>query len=1513
MLPKFIKKGSKILLWIFGFVILLIIFLFIFIQTDLFNKYALEYTLNELNTSQQPRENKITAESIDGNILSGIKLNKGSVTVRGDTLLSFNYLEVKYDLWGLIDKRITLHHVVVSEPVIISSKIKAGDSLIWNFENLFTKGETDTTSSVFDWDVTVENLKIENGFIRVAGDTTKPDPRWKGKRSFMQFFDFNHADVSDLNLEMSAKYYHGFKSVSIKYLTFNTNSEFKLQKLQLDANINEKENTTELWNFDLITNKSDIKIYRLYAQDFNPFNEFIYEDLGSKDINASIDIKKFNFDDLTFFIPGLNFLDSIVAVKLEASGKYGDLNAENIRVQLPNSVINLKGKIINLQKPDSMYIDVEGKGITIDARDITSVYKDNITDYNHLGIINADLHYKGTFTNFNSDFTINSSAGFAEGTFNFNTESEVYSGYINTRALNLGRILKDNSLKSSLNLSAKFRGAGFELNKMSANVTYSLTGSRFGGYDIRSSGGVIHANRGNITLNIRHSSSMGSANVSGRLNISNINNPSYNLKGNVRSLNVAAITKNADENSNLNFAFNVNGRGISMDNINGIYKLDVSESRYGAYDIPSTPVDAEIHNSNSNGTINISTNMVDFNAKGSFKFGELVNAIIYNISQVQGQIAQSTGTESLLMDSTGMQSPLTSERDFSSGDLNFSYNLVTKDSIKLGRILRPFGVYFNGDASGEIKNTSGRFASVTKLDVKNFTYQDTVIIVKNLKSDFVFNNEYTSGINGINIELNAAADTLVFGANRFDSVLVNYNMQGSDAEISLKGGMDTSTSAVINGKLNFGSGSINTDLDTVFIDYGGYQIENRGNWIFSFEQADRIKFEKFDIKSRNAILNVNGEFSLKNESDLRIEGSNIKITDIADIINQADSSYIISAEDDIQGEVTKLFVSFKGTFDAPILTTEIQTNTLRYTETDIGMISAKMNYENNSADANITINNAEGKGNLTIKGTIPYQNPLSGDSLTVLEISSAPVNINLKANDFLLDYFSVLVSDAASLRGVLNADLSAKGNASDPALSGNLKITKGSYLLPLTGMNYSFYVDMSTDNYKLVLNKLMLYNEDDESRHIDLFGSLDFKNLEVTDIDLQASGDMVVLDKDVEQNDLEVYGYILAGIGTPPVKVHGSLDSLFITGQLMIREAKISSVPMQGSGYNAYDDNFIYREAGINARRDSIIFVMDSTKVGDSLKIVSAEDYKKINPFERYRYRIAEEVNETFVNLDMNVKTEKEIYASIDFNNITRNRLFGELRGDLDIKTENGKLKAYGTVDVLGDSYFRFYRDFKLKESNVKFDGDITNPVLNIRGTYASQKTTEQYGSVSTNEVEVVATITGNVNNLDMALRLYQDDSEISGSDAQADAITYLLFGRYASELSASERSSVASSLGASVGSMYASSYLSQSIREILPFIVDAQFNYTEGSVKDTDVELISDIGDARIKYGGKLLKDVKNFEIVVDYPLNKMLNLNLPETLMLEFAREEKKQTLSTTQNDMLTTEIKILYKIKF
>ncbi|MBN8584996.1 MAG: translocation/assembly module TamB domain-containing protein [Ignavibacteria bacterium] len=1503
MAKNVIKKAAKIMLWLTGSVIFLLIAIIIFIQTDKFNEIALEFTLDELNSAQKEKMNTINAESIEGNIFSGIKLNNGNITVKNDTLLKFGHLSVKYDIWGLLDKKILLKEVVLNDPFIFASQITSGDSLIWNFENLFTQDMQDTTpSSPFDWDVDVGSLKINNGFIRVRADSSKPAEWWKEKRTLTGIFDITETDITDLNIELNAVYYTDYKSINISNISFNTNSPLSVKKLKLNANLNEKDTTTDLWGFELETNRSDIKIYRLYADKFNPFYEFRYDELGNKDIKASIDIQKFNFDDLTFFIPGLGFLDSTVSVKLDAEGKYGDLNARILNANLKNTRLSFSGNIKNLQMPESLYFDITGKDLLIDPAEINSVYLEELPVPKQTGIINGDINYKGTYYVFSSDFRFNSAAGTAEGRLNLDLPNEIYSGEIFTYGLNTGAVLSNRELNGYLNLSAKFSGKGFDINRMNTSLNYSIINSKIGKYNITRSAGMLKNTNGNIKLNILHTSGMGNAEIAGSMNIRNISNPTYDLSGKIRGADISAITGAASDKSSINADFKINGSGISPGSMNGTYIVKLDESSYGEYYLPATQIDAELRNTGSQSNIKINSEAADIYAEGSLNFDELIDAVLFNIDHLNKQITQSIENNNQVNEPKDII--IGNSVNSINSESGLKFTIVTKDSIKLQKVLKPFGVDFAGNVNGSITNSAEGFNLAADLRISRLNLQDSVLKIVNSETEILFSNRYTGNRGDMDIEFNTVTDKITLGQNSFDSAAAKLKMNGNNAELNLKTKADTSGLAEINGNFSLAPGVINANIDTFRVNYSGFDIRNSGNWIFSFQDADRFELEQFDIRSKNAVLKLSGVFALNSSSELKVTGDNINIQDIASIINKADSSYIISEDRDIEGEIENLDITFTGTLEEPEISAKMNTDLLRYEDNDIGRITASMKFMQNTADAEIVLQNAEGDGTLTVKGNAPLQNPLSGDTAGATEFTNAPVDINLSAKNFMLDYFALLIPDAASLRGVLNADLSAKGTASDPALTGNLKITNGGYLIPLTGMYHSFDASMSTDNFKLVLDNLRIYNEDDDSRHIDLFGTLDFRDMKIKDIDISATGDMVLLDKDVEQNELGVYGYILAGMGEPPLKINGSLDSLFITGQLLIKDATISSVPLEGTGYNADEDNFIY------ANR----FTDTAAVNPDSLTVLEPEEYNNINPFDRYKYKVTgDSVKSTFVHLDFNVKTENTVYASIDFNNLTRDRLFGELTADLDIKTENGIMQAYGRVDVGGDSYYRFYRDFKLDESNITFDGDISNPVLDIKGVYSSEKNIEQYGTVSSATVEVVITIKGNVKEPELTLNLFQDGSQVSGSDAQSDAITYLLFGRYKSELTASERTSVASSLGASVGSLYASSYLSQTVREILPFIVDAQFSYTEGNVKDTDVELISELGDARVKFGGKLLKDVKNFELVVDYPLNRLLNLNLPETVLLEFAREEKEQTLSISPADKLTTEIKILYKIKF
>ena len=1501
---KFFKILLKVVLGLVIFLIVLVASLYFYIQTDTFNNIALNFGKDKLNESWAGKNSSIHVESLQGNILKGLVINKGTIVTEKDTLLKFSYITLKYDIWGLLNKEIRLDYLVLNSPTINLTKVKDSDSLVWNFTKLFSSSTepNDTSTSAFDWGISVKKFKIENGTFKTSGDSI-PAPV-----KFTREFDFNNLLAANLELELTADYFTDYKNLSMKNLSFNTNSDFKLKHFNFDAGINIKDTVTDVWNFNLATDISNIKFDKLKLQSFNPFDSNSFSDFYNKNIEADIKIDKFNFKDLKYFLPSVDMLDSVVNVSLNAKGKYGDLYVNDLTVKLPDSYINVKGRVQHLDVPDSMYIDVKVDNLAVNPSDVLAVYYDkSIKDYEQVGKVYGNIEYRGTFTNFYSKFDINTAnAGGAYGNANLDLDKENYSGEIQTSNFNLGKILKDNSLNSKLNMTADFDGTGFALNKMKANVNYNITRSIFAGYDISSSLGKINTSGNNIKLNVRHVSSMGIVSAAGRVNIANMKNPVYVLKGNVRRFNLAALTKKTEDKSNLNLSFDINGRGASLENVNGDFNFNIQNSFFANYEIPQTPLTVNIKNGGGNALIKAKTDFLRFDANGTMNIASITKVIMHNIAVVSDGIGKK-----LAMDSHMQNSPaaLTPPNFTAKDDFHLTYDLKILDSAKANKIFYPFGMQFDGTVNGKMTNTSGQFVSFTMLDVKNFVHQDTAIILKDFSSDIDFKNNYTlvnseNSLSSVDLNLNANGGYINFGGNTVDSLIMKFNLANSEGKINIFAKQDSLRKVYMNGNINLAGSDIKTTIDSIKVDYGNYHATNRNSWIINYTPNEKVSFEQFAIQSRGAVLNITGDYAMEGSSDLKIESQNLMLSEVFAIIEASDTTNIVRKSDNpLGGSIKELVINFKGDKNNPIVDGRIIADSLIYGDTLFGSMRTDFKYENQIADLNAVLKNAtDSKGTLTLKANMPYANPLGGDTSSA-SFSSTPVNVVFDSKDFQLKYFLKMIPGIADARGMLNGKINADGTVSSPNLTGSIKITDGSLFVSTTGMNYLYALDASTANSKLVIDNLRVSNVDEDTRHIDLNGNIDFTGMKVNDIDMKMTGDMVIIDKDVDKNDLGVYGYLWGGSGTPPITIKGSLDKLKIAGQFLIKEATISSVPMNGSGYDTESDDFTY----VNA-------TVDTTLSKDSLIAITQKDFKKVNPFEKYKYVTIDSVStSSAIDFDLNVKTQKTIYVSIDFNNLTRDRLFGEVQADLTMKTEGKNIVANGRLDVVGNSYYKLYRNFKISNSSVTFDGPIDDPSINLQAVYTGTKTSNQPGVSSSTEVQVMATISGKVSKPTVELKLLEGGNEVSSSDAQGDAITYLLFGKFKNELTDSERQSVASSVGTTVGSNYISSILSQSVRDVLPFLVDAEFNYTEGKVEDTDVQLTSEFGDATVKVGGKLFKEVKNFDFVVDYPLNKMFNLDLPETLLMQFFRQEVNNTVLGTDLTTTNTGLKIIYKIKF
>lgn len=1502
---KIFRKILKYFILFLGAIVVLLIAVYIFIQTDTFNGLALNFALNKLNDSESwlKKENFITVESINGNILESLQVNNIVITVKKDTLVNIKKLDIKYDIWALLKQKISLDYVVINSPVVNLTKIKEGsDSLFWNFTNLFTPS-VDTTPSQFDWDIYVNSLIIENGELKILGDIpTKP--LWAVQWERQNEFELNELDISGFRLDMTGEYSKEFKKINVRNISFNSNTDIALRKLSFDAYINTHDALTEISNLELLTDRSHIKLDRFSANALNPLDSNAFYDYGDKNVSLVLNVEKFNFADLKYFLPEIDMLDGTLSLYLDASGVFKDLNINNLILNLPNSNINVKGKVQNLSNLDSLYFDVT-TSFKINPADVKAMLKiKSVPDFRNLGIVQADIDYKGRYYDFYSNFDIRSAGGKIQGQGYLNIDEERYSGNVITNNLNLSPILNNKKFKSNINLTASFQGSGFSIGTMSTGIKYTLRNSAAAGYNIASSKGTVNINRNNISLNIKANSTAGNAAVKGKINISNMKNPVYSIKGTVNNMDISYFSKDIKDKSNLNAAFDINGSGINMNNLAGKFNIDIGNSVYSQYEIPETSIIARLNMDADSSILHVTNNAMEFKADGKFGFSALMNALLYNISTVSN-----IAGEKLYSDTSINYTDLSLYEH--TENVNINYEFITKDSSELKKLTAPFGIIFNGELNGSLLNSQDGFNLKSVVIIKNFRNRDTTIILNNFKSNIAFTNDYTKfydedPLSSLELNMDANADRLWYSSYKFDSLKAGLILSEDIGNLFISGKMDTVKYLRLKSDIDLRGNSIILNVDSLQAKYDIYEVANNNRWTINYIPQQEIKITQLGLISGNMVLNVDGNYSLTGESNINIKGENLNLGEIYGMLRPFDTTATGEMSVyPVQGEFRSVFVNLQGTPEDFGINLDVKTNLLKYDTIGVGNIVANVKYKNNILSPDIDITNTGNKGNLKIVGNIPIGNIFIIKD-TLAAIGDKPSELLLTADNFQIQYFSKLFPGIGDLQGILNGTLNATGTYLSPDLKGELTMAKGKYFWDFTGMYYNYNFKISTENSKLIIEYVRLYNPDDDTRHIDLFGNIDFKGYNLNDINLTTSGDMVLLDKSNEENRLGLKGYLLGGIGNPPVTIKGNMQKLNINGQFLIKKATIMSLPNSRQGYQIDHENMVYISAN-----DSVL-ASDTNR-----RRISLTEYESVNPFMRNRYILIDTTKSLSVMeilaLDLEIKTEKNIYVSIDFNNLTRDRLFGEIMADLRIKSDGGELNVTGVADVTGNSYYRYYRDFKIKESKITFRGPIDKPELDIRAVYENTKSTEQFGTITTNPIQVVLTVKGEPSDPVISLKLYENGTEMQGNDATADAITFLLFGKYKNELSATERQSVASGIGSTIGSLYVSSYFGQIVRGIMPFIKDAELKYTEGGLQNTSVNVSSDVYGTNVTVGSRIMHNNTYLEFNVEYPLNDILQLDLSEKLLLQFSRKQLSSNVFSNMNVYYTTGLKAVYKFKF
>ena len=606
-----------------------------------------------------------------------------------------------------------------------------------------------------------------------------------------------------------------------------------------------KNDLAEAKNLKLISDKSNIFINVASMENLNPLKSKIdYFEFEKKNFVVDLLVDKFDFDDLTFFLPDIKFMDGKVYLNLKAKGKYADFNVDKLLINLPyGSALDITGRVKNLHDPSKLYFDVDCKNAILNPKDEKEVIPGiGIPDYSHLGVVTANFKFKGEPLKFNAEADVKSSAGNAEvkGYLDITQNELVYDAKATTTNIDIGKIIKDEKLRSSITGDFMVEGRGVDYKTMVNKINYNIKNTTFYDQRIESSSGTINSNSGNIDLNIDYKSSTGYAKIDGNVVVRDLDNLVYNLKGNVSNFDLSSITKSAGDKSNLNFTFDVNGVGTDPDNISGKLDMQLEKSMFADYLIPETPIKINFFKNDTARFVTLVSDLADVDISGRFKFLEIPTIVTNNIDKISEQISKN-----LKMDTLGFaRDPVITDfriRSYTDAEYetDIRYTINIKSLIPLNLILKDSSLVFKCDIRGRLLHNDNSLVFSTAGRFDDFRYKDSALMFKRsvvrvfLKDDFdsELPLSYVSDVNVRFKDINA-------GGFKVDTLAFDFRTSTAKPEMMIFTQLDSSKGLYANGFLDLATNNYKLQLDTMNLMYDTYKFTNSNPIIFNYMTDD---------------------------------------------------------------------------------------------------------------------------------------------------------------------------------------------------------------------------------------------------------------------------------------------------------------------------------------------------------------------------------------------------------------------------------------------------------------------------------------------------------------------------------------------------------------------------------------------------------------------------------------------------------------------------------------------------
>jgi hypothetical protein len=1514
---QILKRIAAALAYLFGIAVLLLIVLTVVSQTQFF-KDRLRILL--VSTISSHLNGTLHLGTMRGDFITGIDIDSLTLFYGDEPCITTGAIHLVYDPFALLEKKIVLKQAAIENPSVKFFRPPNGN---WNIGQLFASNDT-SASAPFDWTVSVEHLTIVNGTVNLLDSASLLATEHHS--SSPQFLEYHNFSVVDINIALQAFYKEHDLAVHIENISLTSHTPpFRLTTLK--GNLHTSDEGVEIQNLTIQTDRSSL-LLNGGVKGLNILNGIDLESLEGNSTTLTFKANPVDVADVKFFLEPISFLDGLVHIDLDLAGRFGDLNIKRFDVQTYASNVKMNGELVNLHRPENLALDVYIVDSKINPSDASKLLKPfNIPSFDSVGITSISAHYIGKPLDFAARVVLNGRFGTLDidGRLNLSSETPDYSLKFSSTAFDLSPLLGDAHLASSLFTKGKIAGKGFSPATMKANFdvridsavlrTLTLTQSEIG---VQVESGVF-----DISALLRGPEMYLTTETT--LDFSHPQQRSFESEFSLYAVDLEKIFENKEFDSEISGSGTVSGSGTSLSDIslNANIALDPSRIRTFTSDEEHILIDLRQDVEHAK-HLSIQTSLVDVEVAGAFDISSLVQTFPRFIQAIEhSAISHLEHSDSTAHPVSPVTAVASVEKEF-----DFHYRLTIKNLQKLSSIIGKTQFNGYGTMEGRVNGTEKElsFSSTTSIGE---------LFIGNIKKGlFIEHGELTMNLENVTLEhpldvlsgkTSFHAHTVIYNQTRIDSLQTSLTLNAGLESFDLRATIDSAYTVAA-------SGTITIVPLQYIISIPHLTIQKDSSFALNTDTLrciflhDKLTVNKAEFMLDSARIAFNGTISDSENTDFQVTVRNF---DLAHLSTWFSKSPLQKNQQIVDGTLDATITITHRVSD-PVIHASVVGNNIHYKQTKIGVSTATLQYAKENVRVDITLKKTLDDTDpfLSITGTLPISITAESDRE---RFPDQEQHLQITSSGFELGMLEPLLPDFDQLSGTMTCNMLITGTPRSPHYAGTVSLRDGKFLFLPNYVRYTLSGDLQPNGEKIALKNFILSSAPEENIHTAarLEGTVALKDFRVSEFDVSVHGGILLMTNATRKRLQTIYGTLHAETDESGLHIRGNIEQPFLEGTMFIKEANLVFPPTKefATGTSLLLPPIVIDDT-TKVQSKSPSFAEQFYTTDDTLSdTILLEKFASESPLlSRLRYNLL-------------IATEGETQIRMIFSQTTNEELYAELQGRINAVNNSGTPSLYGQISILNRSYYNFLKRFDAS-GKLKFIGQWDNPELEVNAIYQGTrivpvKTPPSSGTGASqqtpmNEQRVFVSLdisgTRYQPRLEMSMKIQEDlgkdpvdyASVIQSGDVQADAIAFILTGKFRDELTSSDKENIAESWGTTAGTRLTSTFLSSVLTDFLQkefsFIRSAELTYKGGNLQETaDLRLSGVAGKGYWRFGGKIFNNLGNANVSYQLSLGELLSSPSIRNLFIELERRVEGSEVSIEENRKLTNTARMYYRFSF